>query len=77
MGEIYIYIELVGGGNASLPKRAYHSNDGLKFIDIAFLYSANICEYFGVDVLRISDHCLLSLHKIICTCAASLPKIDP
>lgn len=33
------------GKNAFLPRRAHHSNDDLKFIDVRFLYFANICGY--------------------------------
>lgn len=38
-------IRLGGGKKASLPGRAYRSNDGLKFIEVRFLYSANICRF--------------------------------
>lgn len=48
------------GGEKMLPLLQF--NDGLKFTDVCIL---QIFATFNAYVLKLSDHCLLPLHKII------------
>ena len=48
------------GGEKMLPLLQF--NDGLKFTDVCIL---QIFATFNACVLKLSDHCLLPLHKII------------